>query len=80
MLTLVDCRGGVTLTIKSANDTVILHTDTPDKIQFVSYVASVKTLSCGPTPGQGTPVVVTYRPTPAGSAVGEPLVVEFVEN
>ncbi len=80
MLTLVDCRGGLTLTVKSGSDTLKLHSDTPDKIQFVSYVASVNAaLACGPASGQGIPVVITYRPTPGGSAQGEPLMVEFVE-
>ncbi len=81
MLTLVDCRGGLTLTVKSATDTVKLHSDAPDKIQFVSYVSSVSTsIACGPAPGQGVPVVITYRPTPGTGMLGEPVVVEFVEK
>jgi len=80
MLILVDCRGGLTLTVKSASETLKLHSDTPEKIQFVSYVPAVSTsISCGPVPGQGLPVIVTYRLTPDGSAAGEPIVVEFFE-
>jgi hypothetical protein len=81
LLTLVDCRGGLTLTVKSATETVKLHSDAPDKIQFVSYVPSVSTsIACGPAPGQGIPVVITYRPTPGAAELGEPVVVEFVEK
>jgi tetratricopeptide (TPR) repeat protein len=81
MLTLVDCRGGLTLTIKSPTETVTLHTDTPDRIEFVSYSSSVNSsISCGITKGEGIPVLVTYRPTPGAASAGEPLVVEFVEN
>jgi tetratricopeptide (TPR) repeat protein len=81
ILTLVDCRKGLTLTIKSDTDTVTLHTDTPNNIEFVSYSSSVhSSISCGPVHGDGIPVLVTYRPTPGGAAAGEPLVVEFVDR
>ena len=81
VLTLVDCKAGLTLTVKSATDTLRLHSDTPDKIEFVSYVPSVSTsISCGVVAGPGIPVVITYRPTPGGPVAGEPLLVEFVEK
>jgi tetratricopeptide (TPR) repeat protein len=80
-LTLVDCRNGLTLTIRSGNETLRLHSDTPDKIEFVSYVPTVSaSISCGVVPGTGIPVVVTYRPTPGAATAGEPLMVEFVEK
>jgi tetratricopeptide (TPR) repeat protein len=80
-LTLVDCRNGLTLTIKTDAETLVLHTDTPDKIEFVSYTSSVNSsITCGPTRGNGIQVLVTYRPTPGGANAGEPLVVEFVEK
>ena len=81
VLTLVDCKAGLTLTVRSGANTVRLHSDTPDKIEFVSYVPSVSTsISCGVVPGTGIPVVITYRPTPGGPNAGEPLLVEFVEK
>jgi tetratricopeptide (TPR) repeat protein len=80
-LTLVDCRNGLTLTIKTDAETLVLHTDTPDKIEFVSFTSSVNSsISCGPTRGNGIRVLVTYRPTPGAATAGEPLVVEFVEQ
>ena len=79
-LTLVDCRNGLTLTIKTETETLVLHTDNPDKIEFVSYTSSVNSsITCGPTRGNGIHVLVTYRPTPGGATAGEPLIVEFVE-
>jgi tetratricopeptide (TPR) repeat protein len=80
-LTLVDCRNGLTLTIKTDVETLVLHTNTPDKIEFVSYTSSVNSsITCGPTRGNGIQVLVTYRPTPGATTAGEPLVVEFVEK
>ncbi len=58
-----------------------LHTDTPAQVQFFSNVPSINTsIQCGPTPGDGIPVIVTYKPTPGGPSTGEPLFVEFVEK
>ena len=81
VLTLVDCRNGLTLTVKAASQTVTLHTDTPAQVQFFSNVPTINTsIQCGPTPGGGLPVIVTYKPTPGGPSAGEPLFVEFVER
>ena len=80
-LTLMDCRDGVTMTIKSDTGSVILHTASPDRIAFVTFVANGSTsIACGIPPGGGVRVTVTYRPTPGGTSAGEPLEVEFIEN
>ncbi len=81
MLTLMDCRQGVTMTIKSDSGTITLHSDTPEKISFVSFVPGASTeIACGPARGGGIPVVVTYRPAADGHHAGEPLEVEFVQK
>ncbi len=81
MLTLVDCRGGLTLTVKSPTETLRLHSDAPDQIQFVSFVPTVSTsISCGPAPGAGVPVLIIYRPATTPGAAPEPIYVEFVEQ
>jgi tetratricopeptide (TPR) repeat protein len=74
----LDCSGGLTLRIRSQNDTVELHSANPDKIQFVSYTSNVgNNVQCG-SRNPGTPVTVTYRPVPGG--LGDPLVIEFTQK
>jgi len=81
LLTLMDCSSGLTITLKSANQTLKFHSDTPDRIEFFSNTPTVSTsIKCGPAPGAGIPVIVTYRPTPGGPSAGEPLYIEFVEQ
>jgi hypothetical protein len=81
LLTLIDCTNGVTLTVKTPTEAVKFHTARPDTIEFFSHVPNVGTeIRCGPTPGSGIPVIVTYRPTPGGAGLGEPILVEFVEK
>ena len=80
-LVLIDCNKGMTLTVKAGTQTFKFHSDDPSRIKFVSFVKAVSnSISCGPVAGAGTPVTITYRPTPEGPATGEPLVVEFIEK
>jgi tetratricopeptide (TPR) repeat protein len=74
----LDCANGLTLRVRTGNDTVELHSSNPDKIQFLSYTADVgNNLQCGPR-NPGIPVNVTYRPVPGGQ--GDPLVIEFPQK
>jgi tetratricopeptide (TPR) repeat protein len=78
LLTLIECEGGMTLSINAAGRVVKLHSDMPSQIEFVSYTSAVSnSISCGPTPAPGIPVAVTYRPQSSGDVAGAPLVVEF---
>jgi hypothetical protein len=74
----LECTDGLTLTVRSDQTSLRLHSANPDKIQFLSYTSTVSNnIQCGPR-NPGTPVTVTYRPVSGGT--GEPLVVEFLEK
>jgi tetratricopeptide (TPR) repeat protein len=74
----LDCGNGLTLRVRTGNNTVELHSSNPDKIQFLSYSADVgNNVQCGPR-NPGVPVNVTYRPVPGGQ--GDPLVIEFPDK
>lgn len=78
LLVNLDCSNGLTLLVRSQNDTVELHSADPDKIQFLSYTSSVgNNVQCGPR-NPGIPVTVTYRAVPG--APGDPLVIEFTQK
>lgn len=73
----LDCANGLTLRVRTDRNTVELHSSEPQKIQFLSYTATVTdNVRCG-SRDPGIPVTVTYRPETGG---GEPLVVEFTEK
>jgi tetratricopeptide (TPR) repeat protein len=78
LLTNLECADGLTLTVRSDQTSMRLHSADPNKIQFLSYTSAVSNnIQCGPR-NPGTPVTVTYRPVSAGT--GDPLVVEFLEK
>ena len=81
LMTLVDCRDGITISVKAPSGIVKFHAADPSRIEFVSYVPAVSTsISCGVVPGNGLPVIITYTPTPEGPTAGTLLMVEFVEK
>jgi tetratricopeptide (TPR) repeat protein len=78
LLVNMDCSNGLTLHVRTGNNTVELHSSNPDKIQFLSYTADVgNNIQCGPR-NPGAPVNVTYRPVQGGP--GDPLVIEFTDK
>jgi hypothetical protein len=77
MLVNVQCGNGITLELRTERGIVRLHSDTPEKIQFVAYVAtSTNTISCGPVQPEAY-VSVVYRRTDDPAWLGEPTVVEL---
>src|SRR5262245_50202973 len=81
LMTLVDCRDGITISVKASSGIVKFHAADPSRVEFVSYVPTVSSgISCGVVPGNGLPVIITYAPTPEGPAAGTLLMVEFVEK
>jgi hypothetical protein len=76
MLTLLDCRNGVTLSLVVDGKILKLHTATPSNIRFTSFNPAV----CGSMPGAGFPVTIVYRSSNAAGIVGEPLIVQFQQN
>ena len=78
LLSLMDCREGLTLTVETDTGPVLFHTRQPERIEFASYSLEVGVeISCGPV-DPPMPVVVTYREAPPGSEyVGVPTKVEF---
>jgi hypothetical protein len=81
LLTLLDCRNGLTISLSVEGKTSKLHSSAPAEIKFTSLNAAVGgTISCGPAPGSGVPAVIDYRPRQADDNIGEPISVEFVER
>jgi tetratricopeptide (TPR) repeat protein len=76
-LTMIDCDKGVTLNLRTDKGMAQLHTDTPEKIQFISYIASLQgPISCGRVDPERH-VVVAYRRSGVPGWLGEPILVEF---
>jgi tetratricopeptide (TPR) repeat protein len=79
VLTYVDCTSGLTLRLRVNNAAVELHTNTPDRVEFVSYVAAVTdTIACGVIKPE-VPVAVVYKRGGDRRFLGEPLRVDFVK-
>ncbi len=78
LLSLMDCREGLTLTLETDRGPVLFHTREPERIEFASYNLEVGVeISCGPV-DPPMPVLVTYRKAPPGSEyLGAPTKVEF---
>jgi hypothetical protein len=80
MLTLVDCARGLTLSVRVGNAILKLHTETPSKVEFSSFVADVKDhVPCGPVKPERA-VAITYKRSQDQAYLGEPLLVEFVRQ
>src|SRR5262245_24721676 len=57
----VYCSNGLTLSVLVGGNVVVFHTDTPSRVEFMSYVSTVKdTFSCGPTKPE-IPVAIVYK-------------------
>jgi tetratricopeptide (TPR) repeat protein len=81
ILTLLDCRDGVTLSLVVDGKTAKLHSATPSQIKFTSFNASVNgTIACGPAPGTGVPAEIIYRPGDSRDSIGDPVAVDFLES
>ena len=82
LLTRIDCTDkGLTLVIKTNDREVRLHSDRPDRVEFITYTQEVgQSITCGAR-NPATPVLVTYRTSTDASSKfdGEPLAVEFVK-
>ena len=79
LLSLIDCREGLTLTVESDTGTYLFHTDSPERVEFATFSAGVGSeVSCGPL-DPPSPVVITFQAAPEGSEFrGVPDKVEFV--
>lgn len=80
LLSLIDCRDGLTLTVIVDGAELRFHTRSPDRVEFETFTSDVgQEISCGPLAPPAT-VVVTYLPPPQGSDFsGVPVKVEFVD-
>jgi hypothetical protein len=80
MLTLLDCRDGLTLSVLKNGKTARLHSSNPSAIKFTTFNPAVNgKVSCGPVAGSGVPVEIVYRPSTSDDIVGEPFAVEFID-
>ncbi len=82
LLSLVDCRDGLELTLEDETGSYVFRTDSPERVEFSSSIAGNigREIQCGI---QDPPirVVVTFQPVELGSeSDGVPLKVEFVEE
>ncbi len=79
LLTLIDCREGLTLTVEADSGTFLFHTDSPERVEFATFSAGVgNEVACGPL-DPPPPVVITFQAAPAGSEfAGVPSKIEFV--
>jgi tetratricopeptide (TPR) repeat protein len=81
ILTLLECKNGLTLSLITDGKTVKLHTPAPNALKFTSFNAAVTgSIACGPVPGGGVPAAIVYRPKEGPDNIGEPLSVEFIES
>jgi len=80
MLTLLDCRDGLTLSVVKNGKIARLHSSNPNAIKFTTFNPAVNgKVSCGPVAGSGVPVEIVYKPSSSGDIVGEPFAVEFID-
>ena len=79
LLSLIDCREGLTLTVEADSGTYLFHTDSPERVEFATFSADVGSeVSCGPL-DPPAPVVITFQAAPEGGEfAGVPNKVEFV--
>ena len=80
LLSLIDCRDGLTLTVTVEGRELQFHTRSPDRVEFATFTSNVgQEISCGPLDPPAA-VVVTYLSPPEGSEfAGVPLKIEFVD-
>ena len=81
LLSLIDCRDGLTLTVEGDSGTYMFHTGSPDRVEFASYRSDVGSeIGCGPV-DPPLRVVITFQPAPEESEfVGVPEKIEFVRG
>jgi tetratricopeptide (TPR) repeat protein len=88
VLTHIECKKGLTFTVKTGGKTVKLHTDSAFSVEFIArdregHAVPSSPVVCGPVLGpdtereEGIDVSVTYRPGRSGDSIGEPLTVEI---
>ena len=74
---MVDCAMGMNLHVQTTQGVVVLHSDMPSRIDFVSYLPTPRgPVVCGAVLPP-VHVIVVYRPTTEPPFIGDPLAVEF---
>ncbi len=73
----IECRDGITLVVRTSDQTLRFHTKAPGKLEFASKVSNAANdAACGfVRPEQR--VTITYRRTSEAWSFGEPLKVEY---
>ena len=80
LLTLLDCRDGLALTLEDSGQVHVFFTDSPERVEFTSISAIGAEVRCG-IQDSAPRVVVTFRPAPDDSEYrGVPVKVEFIED
>jgi hypothetical protein len=77
LLTMIDCRRGITLVLRSADRMVSFHSDNPLHLEFISKTSNAANeAACGPVRPEHR-VVVTYRRGTNGPYLGDPIRIEY---
>jgi tetratricopeptide (TPR) repeat protein len=77
LLTLIDCRQGITLVLRANNAVVRFNTRTPIKLEFTSKVSNrANEAACGWVRPEAR-VVVTYKPSREAAFFGDPIRIEY---
>ena len=81
LLSLIDCREGLTLTLEADSGTYLFHTDSPERVEFATFTSDVGAeVGCGPL-DPPVSVIITFNEAPEGSEfAGSPDKVEFVKG
>jgi tetratricopeptide (TPR) repeat protein len=74
LLTLLDCRNGMTISLSVDGKIVKLYTSTPAEIKFTSFNPAVNgTIACGPAPGNGVPAEIVLQPRETIAEIAHPI-------
>src|SRR5262249_44121718 len=77
LLTMIECRDGLTLVLRSSDGFVRFHTKTPIHLEFISKTSSAADeAACGLVRPEHR-VVVTYVPGKSTVSMGEPIRIEY---
>jgi tetratricopeptide (TPR) repeat protein len=88
VLTHIECKKGLTFTVKTGGKSVKLHADSAFSVEFIARDREGRAVPsspvvCGPVVGpdaerpEGIDVTITYRPGRSNDSIGEPLTVEI---
>ena len=77
LLTMIDCREGITLILRKDDQFIRFHTKTPIHLEFISKTSNAANeAACGLVRPEHH-VIVTYLRKKVGDSLGEPIRIEY---